>query len=262
MSRTLISIYIVTYNREDLLCRCVRSILQQNYYNLEILIYNNGDTFSFKTRKWLDEIDNVTVIESRENVYYAAGVNCLHAVSSGKLIALVGDDDYWCDPDKLELQTKQIEEGKNDICGTFWTTCNKDGQLEKFEPPINFVKNRKNNTIFLTKGSNICGSTPLIRRSIWDKLHGVDEKIGKGIDSDFFRRAYFQGANLVNVPVHTTIVDVAENRLRMTPVNSWYSKINSVRAHLHTIWKFRWLFILHPKALFFRVAKIIKLLVR
>lgn len=117
--RGMISVLMLTYNRENLICRAVESILAQTYKDFEFIIVDNGS--SDKSGKIADEYaknDNRIRVIHRDRGSISAGRNTALDAASGDYIAFVDDDD-WVESDYLEFLFKLIIENNADIsiCG-------------------------------------------------------------------------------------------------------------------------------------------------
>jgi hypothetical protein len=120
----LISVYVPTYNRAEILMeRAVPSVLAQSYKNIEFLIV--GDCCNDRTEEWVTGVEDPRIrfvnLPSRERRYpptaenhWFAGpvVAANHALSSvgGKWIARIDDDDTWT-PDHLEKLLRFAQQG-------------------------------------------------------------------------------------------------------------------------------------------------------
>lgn len=108
----LVSIVVPIYNVEKYLDRCLSSIINQTYKNLEIILINDGSTDNSLNICKKYQNDNRIKIFSRENrgLLYTRidGVK----KSSGKYLMFVDSDDY-IDLDMIEYMTKMIN--KNNL---------------------------------------------------------------------------------------------------------------------------------------------------
>nr|WP_017554763.1 glycosyltransferase family 2 protein [Heyndrickxia coagulans] len=95
MYKPLVSVIVPVFNVEKYLHRCLTSIVNQTYRNIEILVVNDGSTdnslniiYQFKE---LD--DRISVIE-KENGGQASARNIALDISKGEYILMVDSDDY------------------------------------------------------------------------------------------------------------------------------------------------------------------------
>lgn len=104
-----VSVIIPTYNRAHLIERSVRSVLEQTYRDIEVIVVDDGS---------LDDTESVIQgIEDERIVYYKqpvnAGVSAARnkgaKLAIGKWIAFQDSDDYWRE-DKLQTQLEYAGE--------------------------------------------------------------------------------------------------------------------------------------------------------
>lgn len=91
----LVSIIIPVYNTEDYLEKCLNSIINQDYKNIEIIIINDGSTdnsasiienFDYKNKR------HIIINEDNQGLSYARNVGL--DVSNGRYVCFVDSDDY------------------------------------------------------------------------------------------------------------------------------------------------------------------------
>lgn len=110
--RPLVSVLIPTHNRAKLLVeRCLPSVLDQTYPNLEIIVARHGCTdgtekavFLEKRVKLIDVPRKRTYPPTAENHWFAGPVAPLNAAlkaATGLWLARIDDDDSWT-PDHIE----------------------------------------------------------------------------------------------------------------------------------------------------------------
>src|SRR3989338_8677774 len=98
-----VSVIIPTHNRPELLKRAVKSVLNQTYKDLEVIVVDDG------LEKRADETVNsfndsrLKYIQHPEEKGGSAARNTGIKNSSGEFIAFLDDDDEWL-PEKLEIQ--------------------------------------------------------------------------------------------------------------------------------------------------------------
>lgn len=104
----MISVIMPSHNSDITLDRAVRSVLNQTYKNLELIIVDNG---SVKLPKLSDDIlmdPRVKMLVYAEVLGAANARNVGVREASGEYVAFLDSDDYWT-PDKLEKQIKVME---------------------------------------------------------------------------------------------------------------------------------------------------------
>ncbi|MDP8098748.1 glycosyltransferase family 2 protein [Pasteurella atlantica] len=116
----LVSVIIPCYNCELYVEEAVRSIINQTYQNLEILVINDGS--SDKTESILlklsEEDSRVKYIKNKENIRLIATLNKGLSLANGEYIARMDADDISL-PSRIEKQVAFLEENSDvAICGT------------------------------------------------------------------------------------------------------------------------------------------------
>jgi len=110
-----VSVIIPTYNRFKYLLNTIKSVKEQTYSNIEIIVVNDCSTdkeyYGYDWNK-----NNIKILNLDKNSKEIFGYACAGFVrnngikiSSGKYIAFCDDDDIWF-PNKIELQVKAIQE--------------------------------------------------------------------------------------------------------------------------------------------------------
>lgn len=115
----MISVIMLTYNREALVSRAIESILAQTYEDFEFIIVDNGSTDRSGeiADKYAAKDARIRVIH-RERGNIGAGRNTGLDAALGEYITFIDDDD-WAEPDFLEFLLNLIQETHADvaICG-------------------------------------------------------------------------------------------------------------------------------------------------
>lgn len=153
MGRHMISVIMLTYNREKLLGRMVECILAQTFRDFEFIIVNNGSTdFSGKVADAYAEKDPRIRVIHRERGSIGAGRNTGLDAARGDYIAFVDDDDT-CETDFLEFLWKLIADNHADvaICGTAGKAFDEKRVMTAEEALTELLWRRKYNVQFPTK---------------------------------------------------------------------------------------------------------------
>lgn len=124
-----VSIIVPVYNYEDYVERCVNSLTNQSYGNIEILLVDDGSTDSSGVI-----CDRLAEKDKRIKVKHQAnggiGKACETALSmlTGDYVAFVDSDDYM-EPEAYEYLVSLAEETKADIVEFGTCTYNTDGKM-------------------------------------------------------------------------------------------------------------------------------------
>jgi glycosyltransferase involved in cell wall biosynthesis len=116
----LVSVLICSYNAEKFIETTVRSVVNQTYRNLEILILDNAS--SDRTVGLLEglagEDVRLKIYTGSENLGAYGGLDFLLDRASGKYIAIDDHDDVW-HSDKIRWQVEFLEQNTQFVgCGT------------------------------------------------------------------------------------------------------------------------------------------------
>lgn len=103
----LVSVIIPTFNRPETLKEAVRSVLEQNFVDYEIVIVNDA---GMEVEDAIDSFADkrIRYIRHRENRGLGAARNTGIKQAKGKYIALLDDDDVYY-PNHLEVMVKELE---------------------------------------------------------------------------------------------------------------------------------------------------------
>ena len=167
-----ISVIIPTFNREKQIRNSIKSVLNQTYNNLEIIIVDDGSTDNTKeeVKKITDK--RVKYIKLKQNKGAAFARNIGIKKSKGNFISFQDSDDYFY-PNKLELQLKNLINQNSislDFCKIrifFNSTYN------YFIPNLETEKKIKTGNYLnelITKGNFISTQAILVKKEILDNF--------------------------------------------------------------------------------------------
>ena len=167
----LVSIIITTYNRLELLKRALKSVEQQSYLNIEIIIVdgsnNNHTELFFKDKKKYNYIKNES---NHPNVLRNIGIKS----STGNLLSFLDDDDSW-EKEKIEKQVQAFE--KNDIvlCYTGKNIINQNNDIIKYS----YKKPKFNSLLHSIMWDNFIGTTSsiMINKKTMTELGNFDVQL-------------------------------------------------------------------------------------
>lgn len=119
MEEPLISVIVPVYKVEPYLDKCISSIVNQTYKNLEIILVDDGspDNCPAMCDAWAEKDSRIRVIH-KTNGGLSDARNAGMAVATGELMAFVDSDD-WIAPDMYEHLYRRLAEDNSDIaaCG-------------------------------------------------------------------------------------------------------------------------------------------------
>lgn len=110
-----ISVVVAVYNVEDYLPRCIDSILQQTYSNLEILLVNDGSTDnSGAICHRYAQIDSRIVVIDKENGGLTSARKAGFEEAHGEYFVFIDSDDYL-EKDYIETLFHCLTKNRSDI---------------------------------------------------------------------------------------------------------------------------------------------------
>ena len=182
---------------------CILDLNKQSYKNFEIIIVDNGsidESVIFINQNY----PNINLIESQENLGFAAGNNVALALAKGEFILLLNNDTrvpsnylenfisaFLSNPKIGAAQSKIVRMGDPDVldsCGSFWTNTTllyhygvgKKQSLQKYNKPF---------PVFTNKGASM-----LISRKLIDRIGLFDNDFWCYYEeTDFCHRVWLAG---------------------------------------------------------------------
>jgi glycosyltransferase involved in cell wall biosynthesis len=137
----VISVFMLAYNHEPYIAQAIQSILDQKT-DLEYELVIGEDCSTDNTRAVINGFkekypEKIKVIENTTNV--GMHENFLRTLFScrGKYLCLCEGDDYWVNPDKLNLQYQFLESNPDYVlvCGNHKKFIQNSNQFDKGNPP-------------------------------------------------------------------------------------------------------------------------------
>ena len=167
--KNLISVVVTSYNHEKYIEQCLRSIFNQTYRNIELIILDDGSTDGSNQiiQNVLNDSPFETSFESHENLGVVKNRNMGLGLTKGDYLLFVDSDNYL-DMDYIEQLYSKLIETNADIayCDLF------NPEKEEF-----YLKSRKFDlTAFLN--ASFIDNCSLIRRSIIGNAR-YDEKLNR-----------------------------------------------------------------------------------
>ena len=180
----LISVIVPVYNVEKYLDRCIESVVNQTYKNLEIILVDDGspDRSGEICDKWAAQDERIRVIH-KKNAGGAAARNVAMDIAKGKLIAFVDSDDYIA-ADMYEHLRKLIATGA-DIA-----EC---GHIDVWDSNATFSSEYDGVQVYTAEEAMVEHiNDRIFRQLIWNKIYrrevigDIRFPVGKKIDDEFF----------------------------------------------------------------------------
>jgi glycosyltransferase involved in cell wall biosynthesis len=189
----LISIIIPTYNRLDYLEEAVKSVVNQVYKNIEILVIDDGSKNNYA--EIICNKYEKCIYHHKDNGGLSSARNYGILNSKGEFIAFLDDDDSW-NPEKLTKQLKIFSANpKIDLVHSSALVMDEKSILiGKFiGASISKTHKRSGYVFWNALGVWVVKSpTPLIRKNVFAKDLLFDETIKVGEDVDFYQRLFYR----------------------------------------------------------------------
>jgi glycosyltransferase involved in cell wall biosynthesis len=236
MHTELVSVIIPTYKRAHILPRAIKSVLNQTYSDLELIIVDDGsrDNTSAVVSGIKDK--RIRYVELSENKGLSVARNSGLRVSQGKFVAFLDDDDEWI-PDKLESSLEVFRKNKDTNIGLVYT----NGYLVKKDKKNIFFKDSRHSSIVYTdtqRHQNIFPtsiSSPLLQfcmlpRNTVLKTGFFDECMRNWEDVDYFVRvALVFDVYFLNIPL--AIIHEQDQHLGMVNADVMKSREYFFKKH-------------------------------
>ena len=111
-----ISIIIPMYNAKEYIARCLESVINQSFSDIEIIIVNDGSTDeSLEICRKYAKIDERIIILNKDNNGVSVAINQGMNEATGEYVMFL-DSDYWIDENMCQDLYKRISECHADIC--------------------------------------------------------------------------------------------------------------------------------------------------
>ena len=193
-----ISIIVPSLNQGEFIESTLRSVLDQNYPNLELIVMDGGS--KDRTVEILGRYAaQITFWESAEDRGQSHAINKGLARATGDVWCYLNSDDLLS-PGSLARIGALFRDPAVDWIGGITVIFNDKadcGTVTPQEPksPKEILTPWKRSVEHVFPCSNVC----FMRRSIYEKLGGFDESYGYSMDMEYYTRAHFAGFTLTRV---------------------------------------------------------------
>jgi len=181
------SVILSAYNNENYLTEAIKSILDQTFRNLEIIIINDASTDdSGKIIKSFASKDKrIVLINNKKRLGLTKSLNKAVRLAKGKYIARMDADDISL-KDRLEKQTSYLEENHDiAVLGSWVVLIDKKGKELKVKKTSCGYKNILDSII---KANPFIHPTLVFRKDIFDKVGLYDESFPYAQDHELMLR--------------------------------------------------------------------------
>ena len=160
----LISVIVPVYNVEPYLDRCVQSIVDQTYTNLEIILVDDGspDNCPAMCDAWAARDTRIKAIH-QENGGLSDARNAGLAEASGEYVAFIDSDD-WVEPEFLRFLLLTTKENQSEIAGSAYRLVE-----DVTEPPPS--ADSFETTVYPRDEALSALIADRVRQVVWNKLY-------------------------------------------------------------------------------------------
>jgi len=195
MQEPLISIIICTYNGADFLEETLRSVMNQTYKNIEIVVVDDGskDNTCAVVEKCSEE-DRRIVLYKKKNGGLPSSRNYAFEKAKGEWIAIIDQDDL-CYPTRIEKQyavSLKYPSAGLIFCNTDYidTSGKKTGEhLTSFNLPGFLIPKGIAASILLKQGCYVDSEAVFISKQTVTKLEPMKNEFRYACDYEYFIRA-------------------------------------------------------------------------
>lgn len=179
----LVSVIIPTYNRQELVVRAIKSIINQTYTNLEILVVDDAsnDNTEVEVKKINDNRIKFIKNTINKGVSYSRNIGIKEA--KGEIIVLQDSDDESF-PNRIEEQARVLFKSDSSIGGVY---CGKElidsntGEIINVNlTATDFKHNFVNGEYILTPGTGLL----MMRKSVFEDVGYFDESLRARVDTE------------------------------------------------------------------------------
>ncbi len=222
----LVSFIVPVYNLEVYVDRCLDSIRNQTYKDIEIIVIDDGssDTTAEKVAQKASEDARIRLVR-QENAGVSMARNTGLELAQGEYVAFVDGDD-WIEPDMLENMLGKLIENNADIakCGFVFRSVNSHRSRVLFTGEVDKILNREDaiKTFLLGRSMSVCVCGGIVRRDLIESDR-LRFQCGLSIGEDGLytmnmlcraKKTVLVGANYYNVSVR----EVSATRAKVLPM--------------------------------------------
>lgn len=205
----LVSVVTATYNRAKYLPGTIGSVLGQTYPHLEHHVVDDGSTDDTKEviAPYLVDPRLQYHVQSNRGQAVARNVGLAHA--KGEYLCFLDSDNLW-ERDKIASQLKEFEANPEaDVVYGDIRAIDEEGN------PLDLPNMKRHSgriTERLLRDNFVTFNTAMIRRSCYEELGGLDERIRRADDYEFFLR-YSTRCRFLYVPTACVQYRIQRNQI-------------------------------------------------
>lgn len=168
-----VSVIMPAYQAAQYISEAVQSIVNQQFNDWELIVIDDGsrDDTTAIVSLWADTDKRIRLIRNEKQAGAAQSRNKAIEASCGELIAFLDADDLAY-PQRLQKQVVFMQQNPSVGLVAHWLDIiDQNGLLH----PLQWIWRREKDThlpVFLLFGNAFALSSVMMRRSVWEQLHG------------------------------------------------------------------------------------------
>jgi glycosyltransferase involved in cell wall biosynthesis len=204
----LVSVYIPTKNRRELLSNAIDSILKQTYSNVEIIVVDDGSsdgTFEF-LEKLMKTTKNLQIFRNETSIGACASRNIAIKNARGTFISGLDDDDVFLS-NRIESLVAAYNEKFAFVCSSMLWDYGRNKRLIDFVPGEISLEQQLS--------YNEATSQVLVEKERVLSVGGFDENLVSCQDYDLWTRLIFRYGNAYRISAPSYIINDTGSSVRM-----------------------------------------------
>lgn len=178
----LISVIITTFDRSSLLKEAIRSVLNQDFSDFELIVIDDASSDEGIAQVFNSFTDaRIHYVRNNKNEGSAASLNIGLGQATGKYVAILDDDDAWQDSQKLSKQVEFLKSHRDYVLvGTNAIVVNSETKEEMTRTNFPSEDAVIRQTIF--RANPFAHSSVMFVRESALSVGGYDETLSRGKD--------------------------------------------------------------------------------
>lgn len=167
----MVSIQCLVYNHEPYLRDCLNGfVMQKTNFRFEAIVHddcstdNSADIIREYAKRYPDIIKPIFEKENQYSKHDGSISHIMDAASTGRYIALCEGDDYWIDPNKLQIQFDFMESHSNYSMCFHTVNIEENGKITHNDKKSDIEKDLQTED-FICGGGGFCGTCSLFLKS-------------------------------------------------------------------------------------------------
>lgn len=237
----LISVIIPIYKVEEFLDKCISSVVNQTYYDLEIILVDDGspDNCPQMCDVWASRDNRINVIH-KPNGGLSDARNAGIQIAKGDFIAFVDSDD-WIAPNMYQMMVDAIEKENADICA-----CGIVVSYPESEKVLNIPEVVGDSKMILELIYNdtqypVAAWNKLYRRECWENFRFPNGKICEDTFTTYLLVDHAKKIVQISEPLYyyrirsNSIMTSEFSHKRMDEEEAWRCNYEYMKAHYPSI---------------------------